>query len=75
MTFKLGIITDLHADLAALQAALARLDDLGVDLVVCCGDIVDGGDQPEEVIALLRERETPWPTRQPIDGYFAGWFR
>ena len=59
MTFKLGIITDLHADLGALQAALAHLDALGVDLVVCAGDIVDGGDEPEQVIALLREREIP----------------
>jgi putative phosphoesterase len=59
MIFKLGVITDLHADLGALQAALAHLDDLGVDLIVCCGDIVDGGDEPEEVIALLRERGIP----------------
>ena len=59
MTTLLGIITDLHADLGALRAALDRLDALGVDRVVCAGDIVDGGDQPEEVIALLRKREIP----------------
>ena len=55
----LGVITDLHADLGALQAALERMDDLGVDLVVCAGDIVDGGDEPEQVIALLREWRIP----------------
>ena len=59
MTTLLGIITDLHADEGAVRAALERLDALGVDLIVCCGDIVDGGDQPEQVIALLREREIP----------------
>ena len=59
MTMLLGIITDAHADLGALRAALDRLDALGVDLIVCAGDLVDGGDQPEEVIALLREREIP----------------
>ena len=59
MSFKLGVITDVHADLGALQAALGELDDLGVDQIVCAGDIVDGGDQPEQVIALLREREIP----------------
>ena len=75
MTTLLGIITDLDADLGALQAALGWLDALGVDQIVCAGDVVDGGDQPEQVIAPLREREIPWPMRQPIDGYFAGWFR
>jgi len=54
MTIKLGVITDVHADLGALQAALAHMDDLGVDLVVCAGDIVEGGDEPDEVVALLR---------------------
>ena len=59
MTFRLGIISDLHADLGALQAALDHLDHLAVDQVVCAGDVVDGGDQPEEVIALLVERGIP----------------
>ena len=59
MTTLVGIITDLHADLGALRTALDRLDALGVDLIVCAGDIVDGGDEPEQVIALLREREIP----------------
>ena len=55
----LGIITDVHADLAALRAALDHFDAQGVDNIVCAGDIVDGGDQPEQVIALLRERGIP----------------
>ena len=59
MSVKLGVITDVHADLGALQAAMARMHDLGVDLVVCAGDIVDGGTDPEGVIALLRERQIP----------------
>ena len=59
MTFRLGIISDLHADLGALQQALAHFDHLGVDQVVCAGDVIDGGDQPEQVIALLHERGIP----------------
>ena len=59
MTFRLGIISDIHADLGALQQALDQFDHLRVDQVVCAGDVVDGGDQPEEVIALLRDRGIP----------------
>jgi putative phosphoesterase len=59
MTFRLGILSDVHADLAALQAALDQFDHLGVDQIVCAGDVVDGGDRPEEVITLLRDRAIP----------------
>jgi putative phosphoesterase len=59
MNTRLGILSDLHADLEALQQALEHLDELGVDQIVCAGDVVDGGDQPDEVIALLRDRAIP----------------
>lgn len=59
MTTRIGVIADIHADLGAVEAALAQLDAEGIELVVCCGDVVDGGDQPEKVIALLRERAIP----------------
>ena len=59
MNHRLGIISDLHADLGALEDALDNFDRLGVDEIVCAGDIVDGGDEPEAVIALLRERRIP----------------
>lgn len=49
---RLGIISDLHADIGALRDALARL--AGCETIVCCGDIVDEGSEPEAVIAALR---------------------
>jgi putative phosphoesterase len=55
----IGVISDVHADLAALQTALAHFDEVGVDMALCAGDLVDSGDQPEHVIALLRERGIP----------------
>lgn len=55
----LAIISDLHADLSALQRALAHADDVGCKLVVCAGDVVDGEPFPEEVIGLLSERKVP----------------
>ncbi|HEY5596463.1 MAG TPA: metallophosphoesterase family protein [Candidatus Bipolaricaulota bacterium] len=51
-----GIISDVHANLAALEAVLARLDDEGVQEIVCCGDVVGYGPWPNECVALVRER-------------------
>ena len=53
---RIGIISDVHADVHALQDALARIAELGCAMTVCCGDIVDYGLFPEETITLLRER-------------------
>lgn len=49
-------MTDVHADVHALRDALAQIDMLGVDQILCCGDLVDYGLFPEETLALLRER-------------------
>lgn len=52
----LGIITDVHADVHTLREALDAMLPLGVERFLCCGDITDYGDFPEETIALLQER-------------------
>ena len=56
---RIAIISDIHADLHALQDALGMIDALGCDRVVCAGDLVDYGLFPEETIALIRERKIP----------------
>ncbi len=56
---RIAIISDIHADLHALQDALRMIDALGCDRVVCAGDLVDYGLFPEETIALVRERRIP----------------
>lgn len=51
---KVGLISDVHANLAALEAvlpALARLDEVWV-----MGDTVGYGPEPSAVLLLLRER-------------------
>ena len=52
---RYGIITDIHANLKALQVALAYLKNAKVEEILCLGDLVGYGDQPLEVIDLLRE--------------------
>ena len=56
---RVGIITDIHANLPALQAALGRIDELGIERVYCGGDLVGYGPHPDEVCALIAEREIP----------------
>ena len=54
-----AVITDIHANLPALQAALARIDELGIDEIYCGGDLVGYGPHPNEVVALIAERAIP----------------
>jgi hypothetical protein len=35
-----AIITDIHGNLLALDAALGRIDQLGVERIYCGGDLV-----------------------------------
>ena len=56
---RVAVITDIHANLPALQAALRRIDELDVDGVYCGGDLVGYGPHPNEVCALIAERAIP----------------
>ena len=56
MTQRLALISDVHADVHALEEALDRIDRLGVDSVLCAGDLVGVGLFPGETIALLARR-------------------
>jgi putative phosphoesterase len=59
MSEQVAIITDIHANLPALQAALERIDGLGIERVYCGGDLVGYGPHPNEVCALIAERQIP----------------
>jgi len=50
------ILSDLHANLEALRSVLADADAKGFDRLLCLGDIVGYGANPNEVIELLRAR-------------------
>jgi putative phosphoesterase len=56
---RLAVVTDIHGNLPALRAALARIDELGIADVVCGGDLVGYGPHPDEVCALVDERGIP----------------
>ena len=54
---KIAVISDVHANLAALQAVLADIDAVAPDAAIWhTGDIVGYNAEPNEVVALLRDR-------------------
>lgn len=53
---KLALLSDLHANLPALRAALELTERLGADRVVVAGDLVGDGPHPVETIEELRGR-------------------
>lgn len=52
---RTGLITDIHGNLPALEAVLARIQAFGVDRILSLGDLVGYGAQPEEVVGRVRE--------------------
>jgi predicted phosphodiesterase len=53
---RVAVISDIHGNLAALEAVLAALDADPVEAVWCLGDIVGYGPQPNECCDLVRQR-------------------
>ncbi len=56
---RLALISDIHGNSIALEAVFADIDRLGVDQVVCLGDVATLGPCPGEVIGILRDRGCP----------------
>ncbi len=57
---RYAVITDIHANLEALEAVLAKIDELAqeepVEQIWFLGDLVGYGPNPNECIVKLRER-------------------
>lgn len=53
---RTALISDVHANLAALEAVLAEIDQRGVDRIVSLGDVVGYGPDPVECVDLVRAR-------------------
>ncbi len=53
---RFAFISDIHGNLAALEAVLARIDDLGVDGILCLGDVVGYGPFPAECLDIVSDR-------------------
>jgi diadenosine tetraphosphatase ApaH/serine/threonine PP2A family protein phosphatase len=55
---RLGIISDIHANLEALEATLKALDSHHIDQLICLGDVVGYGADPDACCNLIRQYAT-----------------
>jgi putative phosphoesterase len=56
---RVAVITDIHANLPALEAALEFIEREGVDQLYCGGDLVGYGPHPNGVCAAIEARAIP----------------
>ena len=53
---KYAIISDIHGNLEALEAVLSEIEGRQHDEIICLGDVVGYGPNPNECIEIIRER-------------------
>jgi predicted phosphodiesterase len=52
---RIGLIGDVHSEDELLFAALTRLSERDVELLLCVGDVADGAGDLDRTVELLRE--------------------
>jgi putative phosphoesterase len=68
---RVAALYDVHGNLPALEAVLAEVEQLGVDEIVCGGDVC-AGPMPSEVLDLLQTRGSQF-VRGNADRDLCGW--
>lgn len=53
---KYAIISDIHANLEALKKAMSIIEEKHVDEIICLGDVVGYGANPNECVDIVRSR-------------------
>jgi putative phosphoesterase len=56
---RLAVISDMHGECFAIDQVLQDIRRQGIEHVVCLGDALQGGSQPAETLARLRELNCP----------------
>lgn len=54
---KIMFISDIHSNLHALEEVLAYSKTLGIDEIICCGDIVGYNAFPRECVDIIRKND------------------
>jgi len=56
---RIAVISDIHGNMEALSEVFDDIEKSKVDSVICLGDMVGYGPEPEAVIQLIMSREIP----------------
>ena len=75
---RLAVISDIHGNLEAFKEVLSDIDKCRIDTVVCLGDNIGYGPEPDQVVSLIRERNIPCVLGNHelgvIDPEYLSWF-
>lgn len=58
-TMRIAVLSDIHGNLASLQAVWVDLELQAPEAVYCLGDLVGYGAHPNQVVEFIRQREIP----------------
>jgi predicted phosphodiesterase len=56
---RLAVISDIHSNTDAFASVLADADSSRADGMICLGDVIGYGPEPNEAIRMIRERNIP----------------
>jgi predicted phosphodiesterase len=56
---RIAVISDIHANLEALEQVLIDIHGSSIDKVVCLGDSIGYGPDPEQVVAMINDHHIP----------------
>jgi predicted phosphodiesterase len=56
---RIAVISDVHGNLEALRQVLSDIERSGIDAILCLGDNIGYGPEPEAVVQLVRRRKIP----------------
>lgn len=56
---RIAVISDIHSNMESFTMVLKDADSSFVDAMVCLGDVIGYGPEPNEAIRLIRERNIP----------------
>ena len=56
---RIAVISDIHANLEALEQVLVDINGSNIDRVVCLGDSIGYGPEPEQVVAMINDHHIP----------------
>ncbi|MBW2589896.1 MAG: metallophosphoesterase [Deltaproteobacteria bacterium] len=52
---RIAVISDIHANLEAFTQVLTDIGNSNIDTIICLGDNIGYGPEPNKVVALIRD--------------------